>query len=130
MQPRWSTTVSLVNPAGPPQVPLASDPVTGRPVEPAPVVTVGVPAVFAQRAVTNVGTTAELASESGGEQITSVAWADLLVPRGSPVGERTEVIHEATGARYRVVGQPALRPDYVAAACRFVSDLQEGSAAP
>lgn len=82
------------------------------------------PAHFAQRSTQNLGSAIE-------SDVVTVALADLLLPPGTVVSEKTEAVDTygvvgSAGSVWRVEGRPAKRPGYLAAAARWISDMQEG----
>jgi hypothetical protein len=102
--------------------PPSVDPATGLETRPLPTVT-ETRAWLGQNSVIQVGNQ----DESTATQHTTISSHSFLCPLSVPLTSDSEVVDE-TGARYRVIGNPASRPDHRpqwrAAALQLISDMQ------
>lgn len=99
------------------------DPATGRETRPAPTVT-KTRAWLGQNSVLQVGNQ----YEDNTARHATISSHSFLCHLSVPLTSESEVNDDETGATYRVIGQPAARPDHRpqwrAAALQLISDMQ------
>lgn len=119
MAPKLPQTVTITTPQDP-----VVDPATGLETIPPPHVAPGVAARLSQKPIADLGSQIELLAT----QDTTISLWSLLVGPREVLTSRSTVVHDASGRRFEVVGQPADRPDHKpqfrAAALRLISDMQ------
>jgi hypothetical protein len=117
MRPKWTHRVRLETPG-----PKVVNPATGL-EESQTTVRYNVPARLSQAPVANVGSQIELLAS----QNTTISLWTLQVPPSELLTSQT-VAYDDDGRAFKVVGEPARRPDqrpdFLVASVRLISDMQ------